>query len=378
MSATAAAGDVMQAYLEDGERNALALENRGPARFTADGNVDPDIIEAYWRHGFYVLENMYGVDELAELEADFQDILERLPTHQGSTVDAKGRPPIGTGCSAKTLFWSKPLADPWGGTDFGSGRHQIKMPEPAPRDSAPHEIVFLLIGTHQFSDACLRASAHPHLLRVIAAINGEDFVPYTDALFIKPPRLGASVSWHQDGITHWDSPHWDAGTHGLNAMVQLYGSTAANGVWVVPGTHRSGRVDIKAKREQVGTELFPDAVPLICGPGDVVINNRQLLHGSFANTSDRWRVSLTLGFHRRASVLGASSGGILGDAKVIDAAQVEVRSRTIGYAIDARQQRFPHETPFVYRPLADAGEPLRWDAQAKASLVDYHRLDMSV
>ena len=30
---------------------------------------------------------------------------------------------------------------------------------------------------------------------------------------------------------------------------------------------------------------------MTCNPGDVVISNRQLLHGSFANTSGNWRVT---------------------------------------------------------------------------------------
>ena len=77
-----------------------------------------------------------------------------------------------------------------------------------------------------------------------AAVNGEDFLPFSDALFIKEPGKGASVAWHQDGTTHWDSPTWDQGTHGFNFMAQLYGCTPANGVWVVPGTHKVGHIDI--------------------------------------------------------------------------------------------------------------------------------------
>ena len=71
---------------------------------------------------------------------------------------------------------------------------------------------------------------HPELLRVAASINGDDFVPFNEALFIKEPALGASVAWHQDGATHWDNPDWDPGIHGFNFMGQLYGCTAANGV----------------------------------------------------------------------------------------------------------------------------------------------------
>ena len=43
----------MQAYLREGEKRAMALGNRGPIRFTATGELDPAIVEAYWRCGFY-------------------------------------------------------------------------------------------------------------------------------------------------------------------------------------------------------------------------------------------------------------------------------------------------------------------------------------
>ena len=376
---TQAAKDAaMQAYMAQGECKALALDNRGPIRYTADGNIAPDILEAYWHYGFYVFTGAMRPEELPEIEADLNDILERLPVHEGAKVDSKGRPPLGLDCSVRTLFWSKPLADPFGGTDFGKGRHPVKMPEPDAASGAPRDIVFLIIGSLQFSEACLRATGNPDLLAVAAAVNGDDFVPYTDALFIKAPGLGASVAWHQDGVTHWDNPNWDQGTHGFNFMGQLYGCTPTNGVWVVPGSHKVGRVDIKAKVDAAGTQCLPDAIPMVCDPGDVVISNRQLLHGSFANTGKDWRVTVNMGFHRRESVLGAPSGGVLGEVRVIDAAQVEERSRTIGYAIDARRQRFPDETPYVYRPFAEAGRSLKWDSSKMPELADYHRLDLSI
>src|SRR3954463_12901837 len=81
----------MQAYLEAGERRAFSLGNRGPVRFTADGKIHPDILEAYWREGFYVFENVLGAAELADIEADFQAILGRLPVEKGAPVDAMGR-----------------------------------------------------------------------------------------------------------------------------------------------------------------------------------------------------------------------------------------------------------------------------------------------
>ena len=127
-----------------------------------------------------------------------------------------------------------------------------------------------------------------------------------------------------------------------------------------------------------GSERLPKAVPYITGPGDVVIHNRQLVHGSFANTSPDWRISMPLGFHRRSSVIGVHGGGLHAAPAVFDEARIKERSRMIGYAIDARKQRFPEETPFVYRPLSDGGETLRWNDDVRRSIKDYNLLDFSI
>ena len=137
-TSTAAAVDygpheaAMQAYLREGEERAMALGNRGPIRFGADGSLHPGILAAFSRCGFYVFEDVLGADELADVEADFHDILERLPVEKGSPVDAQGRPALGVGCKAPSLFWSKPLGDPFGGTRQANNRHPVKMTEPTP------------------------------------------------------------------------------------------------------------------------------------------------------------------------------------------------------------------------------------------------------
>ena len=368
----------MRAYLHQGEQRAFALGNRGPIRFTASGELHPDILDAYWRCGFYVFEGVLKADELADIEHDVKEILDRLPVERGAAVDSKGRPALAADCEAPTLLWSKPLGDPFGGTDLANGRHPVKMYEPQAAADAPKEVVYLILGSLQFSEAALRVYGHPQLLAVAAAVNGPDFAPFNEALFIKEPGRGASVAWHQDGTTHWKSPSWDQGIHGFNFMAQLYGCTAANGVWVVPGSHKLGKVDIKALAAQAGTERLPDAVPIIAAPGDVAITNRQSLHGSFANTSKDWRVTLNFGFHRRTSVLGVRAGGVHNKEAVYDADRIRERARLIGYAIDARRQHFPHEAAYIYKPHADQGLSYRWDDQAKAGIKDYNLLDLSI
>ena len=101
-----------------------------------------------------------------------------------------------------------------------------------------------------------------------------------------------------------------------------------------------------------------------------------MLHGSFANTSDEWRVTVNMGFHRRASVLGVQGGGVHNAPAVHDEERIRQRSRMIGYAIDARRQCFPNETPYIYRPFAASGEVCRWIPDV--DLKDYKLLDLSI
>jgi ectoine hydroxylase-related dioxygenase (phytanoyl-CoA dioxygenase family) len=235
-----------------------------------------------------------------------------------------------------------------------------------------------VLGSLQFSDACLRVYGHPRLLAVAEAVNGPDFTPFNEAIWIKQAGLGGSVAWHQDGWTHWDSPELDHGTHGFNFMAQLYGCDSANGLWVVPGSHRIGKADIEAMVAAAGSDRLPDAVPLVCAPGDVAITNRQAVHGSFANTSPNIRVTINFGFHRRRSVLGVQSGGVHNPVSTYDEAYIEERSKAIALAIDARAQRFPDEARYVYQPFAGREDELRFTSEARAGLKDYNLRDLGI
>tara|TARA_X000000950_G_scaffold35806_2_gene38320 strand:+ start:23408 stop:24565 length:1158 start_codon:yes stop_codon:yes gene_type:complete len=368
--------EAMAAYQADGTARALTLRNRGPLRYDSAGNIHPDILAAYDAYGFYVLTGLLRQDELDDLARDVQTVWERAPAGPGAKVDSQGRPPLGLDCRARSFSWVRPLSDPLGGTDHAHGRHPAKMIEPDLPDDAPEYVLQVVLGSLQFSDACLRLYGHPDLLRLAAAINGDDFVPFNESMWVKHPRLGGSVAWHQDAFTHWDSPDLDAHTHGFNMMAQIFGCDAANGLWVVPGSHQKGRMDIKARVEAVGSDRLPEAVPLICDPGDVAIVSRQAVHGSFANTSDKMRTTVNMGFHRRSSVLGVEGGGIHNDVEIYTAERIAERSRVISYGIAARQQRYPNEVPYRYEPLHDVG--YEWNAEARQAIRDYNLQDLGI
>ncbi|MBT5108309.1 MAG: phytanoyl-CoA dioxygenase [Rhodospirillaceae bacterium] len=370
--------DAMARYKEEGTARALAMDNRGPIRFTADGALDPAILEAYSRHGFYIFEGLVGREELDDIERDVAHILDRAPATKDAPLDKHGRPALGADLEGRSFRMVKPLSDPFGGTDANYGRHPVKMLEPDAPAGAPDYVVHVLVGSLQHSDACLRLYSHPHLLAIAEAINGPDFTPFNEAVWVKQPRLGGSVAWHQDGWTHWDAPELDEGTHGFNSMMQLYGCDAANGLWVVPGSHRLGKLDVKTLRDAEGTDRLPGAVPFICGPGDMAISNRQVVHGSFANTSDNIRVTINAGFHRRKSVLDVRSGGVHNEVTTYDDAYIRHRSRLIMYGVDARRQRFPGEAQYTYAPLADSAGEYAWTPDAKADIRDYNLHDIGI
>lgn len=368
----------MARYRAEGEARAFALGNRGPIRFTRDGQLDPAILAAYDRCGFYVFDGVLGDDELDDIERDVAAMLDNAPVTKGAPLDRHGRPALGSACTAANLTWVRPLSDPIGGTKAVHGRHPAKMFEPVAPQGAPEWVLQLVLGSLQFSDACLRVYGHPQLLKVAEAVNGPDFTPFNEAVWIKHPALGGSVAWHQDGWTHWQSRADDAHAHGFNFMAQLYGCTAANGLWVVPGSHRMGKVDIKAWVDAAGSDRLPDAVPLVCAPGDVVICNRQAVHGSFANTSPDVRVTINFGFHRRDCVLGVTSGGVHNPVALYDEARIRERSKLVMYAIDARRQRFPDETPYRYAPFEGQAMECAWTPDAKAAIRDYNLLDLGI
>ena len=369
----------MDAYVQEGERKAYEIGNRGPLRFNSDGTLHKDIADAYWRCGFYVFEGALSAAELEDLQKDFETVLDRAPHTKDAEIDSEGRPAIGLEFTRSSFNFAKPLSDPVGGTSRNNGRHPAKMDEPTPPEDAPDFVITSISSPLQLMDSFLRLYGHPQLLSVAEHINGPDFTPFTESIIVKPPGLGASVAWHQDGTKQWDKPDWDQGTHGFNFMAQLYGSTAANGVWVLPESHKQGKLDIKKMIEDNnGSDRLPGAVPMVCNPGDVVMSNRQALHASFPNTSPDWRVTVNFGFHRYSSVIGLET--TYGEEPVVyDAERVFERSRLIAVGIDARQQRFPNEQRYVYKPMVGMEDDNQWNEVTREDVVkDYNLRDLGI
>jgi hypothetical protein len=125
-------------------------------------------------------------------------------------------------------------------------------------------------------------------------------------------------------------------------------------------------------------ERLKGCIPIICNPGDVVICNRQLIHGSFPNCGYERRVTVNFGFHKRSSVLGVKGGGIHSASQIFNSDVIERRSRVLGYAIEARKERFPDEKSYIYKPFIESNKVFQWTENSLKDLKDYNLDDLSI
>lgn len=145
----------------------------------------------------------------------------------------------------------------------------------------------------------LRLVSDDRLLDAAEAFVGEDLALFASHYIAKPPGDGHAVLWHQDGGFWPLEP-----MHVVTFWLALDETDAENGcLRVIPRTHTldlkeiHGRADVE---NVLGAEMdlsFVDeteAVDLELTSGDVEIHHPNLVHGSHANTSSRWRRGLTI------------------------------------------------------------------------------------
>ena len=130
-----------------------------------------------------------------------------------------------------------------------------------------------------------------------------------DQLFYKPPRHGGVVAWHQD-YSYWTRT---IPLQHLTCWVGLDDATAENGcLQYIPKSHKwelLERIELAGEMDSLRALLSPDqlrqyenkvAVEMPAGYG--TFHHPRMVHGSYANTSDR---------PRRAFVLNVFADGTL-------------------------------------------------------------------
>ncbi|NKC00188.1 MAG: hypothetical protein GKR90_17110 [Pseudomonadales bacterium] len=347
-------------YCATGRARAIALGNRGPMKFDASGRLHRDIIDAYNANGFYVFTGVLDQQEIDELTREFDELLDNAPVARGATIDKHGRDVEFPG------YYSLAL-------DEVFRNHQVDG------ESENEAVVGLVSHPLMMMDSALRVYAHPQIMKMVASINGDDFVPFHESIFHKGAGEGPPTPWHQDGRTHWDETgralegsDGSGKTHGFNLSVSWSECTPENCLWVVPGSHKKWLLANDGTFPKSNQRL-DDAVPMTLNPGDCGMVSRSSLHGSYPNKSDTRRITMVLGFHKRDSAIGAETTNVHafrlpGKQRQVkyDTEWVETRARMIALAIDARRQYYPDEEPYEYSGtyLGDGN----WNAQSRAEI----------
>ena len=153
---------------------------------------------------------------------------------------------------------------------------------------------------------------YPPVIDVLEALIGPDVLALQTMMFINPPGMGGQ-GWHQDAYYIPSLPDTLIG-----AWMALDRADEENGcLWVIPGSHAEPIYPTPDRRPVLHTEesfddledvenvsilddsintlsrvvrKYPDPIPVICEPGDVIFFHSHLLHRSYRNrTEDRFR-----------------------------------------------------------------------------------------
>ena len=141
----------------------------------------------------------------------------------------------------------------------------------------------------------------PQILNYVEDLLGPNFFLWGGQFFLKEPKDGSVVPWHQDA-QYWPlSP-----ANAVTVWLALYDTNEENGAMkVVKGSHNDGMfkhhtnkasnlvLDQEVSNDQIKKE---DIISLNLKAGEISLHNDALLHGSEANNSNKRRCGVTMRF----------------------------------------------------------------------------------
>jgi ectoine hydroxylase-related dioxygenase (phytanoyl-CoA dioxygenase family) len=172
----------------------------------------------------------------------------------------------------------------------------------------PDNVLFHALGAWRIAASFHDCIWNPAFTMAASQLLGGSVRFWHDQLFCKPARHGGVVAWHQD-YSYWTRTTPMA--H-LTCWIGLDDSTLENGcMHYVPGSHNwpllpiTGLAgDMEAIRQALDDqqwEAFQNPVPVELEAGEATFHHPPMVHGSFANRTDR---------PRRATVINAIADGV--------------------------------------------------------------------
>lgn len=195
--------------------------------------------------------------------------------------------------------------------DANNPHHDLFYEFNSNESADPSKVLFHALGAWRISPAFHDLLWHPAFLVPASQLLGGAVRFWHDQLFVKPAQDGGVVIWHQD-YSYWTRTKPMA--H-LTCWIGLDDSTAENGcVHYVPKSHKWNLLpredfanDMDKIREALTEEQLSEFKPVAIElkKGECSFHHPLMVHGSFANTSDR---------PRRAAVINVIRDGVRSDS----------------------------------------------------------------
>jgi len=188
---------------------------------------------------------------------------------------------------------------------------------------------------------------HPFILRTVEKLQGRNFIPTWDSMVFKNEGAGAAIPWHRDAGTDCTDDKQPI----FNVDFYLDEANLSNCLWGIPGSNRWPIEEVKTTLARLSKDGFQTegTVPIPMQPGDVILHNILVLHGSPATHSKLRRV---LYYEFRAGELEKNKGPHI-------PAYIPLKQRELMAALRDRANS-PYskgEKPFVYNPSPEFAFP---------------------
>lgn len=135
------------------------------------------------------------------------------------------------------------------------------------------------------SDPMKSLLGHPFILKSVEKIQGNNFIPTWDSMVIKAPNEGIIVDWHRDsGVPEGCTDPRPI----FNVDFYLDEADLQTCLWVIPGSNKWSP-EAAAERCNRPTFETDDAIPVPMQPGDVILHDITVLHGSPAGDGNPLR-----------------------------------------------------------------------------------------
>ena len=265
----------------------------------APSTLTEDQLAAFERDGFLAIDNVVPPEDLAPIETEYAELLDRLATD---------------------LYARGEISDSYEGLEFGARYARVIAEYPVLHQFLNISLPLLNEGREpdtyhmHHGPAVFELMRHPRILDVVEDIIGpEIFASPVQQMRMKPPATAlhdevsghsnvGATTWHQDIVALLEDAD---DTNQVTVWLAITEATIENGCLTsIAGSHREGpKVHCSnlaiAREPQVPDKVMAgrEGTPLPVGKGGVVLFHKMNVHRALPNLSGGLRWSMDLRYH---------------------------------------------------------------------------------